>query len=254
MAVVFSATLVVLACGSSDPGPSTIEEGSWRLTSGVDMVPGRPLTVTFGARTGTNSGFADNGVTGLAACNRYYGTYEVDDSSLTAGPFGSDLIGCSPAVIESMDTFLEALEAVDKFALSGRELLLTGPEIELRFEWLPPVPTAEFIDIPWTLEAIIDEDGSRTEPTGEPATLLLRSDGTFEGFSGCRTYTGEWSTEGAFMRQNLAHRPTGECPPELSAQDRRFPGMSRSSAHVDGDRLTFTTLHGLGVVYRAQDR
>jgi len=154
-------------------------------------------------------------------------------------------------VIQSEQAFREALPRVDRFELRGRELVLSGPpDIELHFAWLPPISRAELIDTTWTLEAEIGEDGFIRTPEGDSPTLLFRSDGTFSAASGCRSITGEWSVEGAFIR-TPSGRARDTC---LPAEGDRLPGFT-GQAKLDGDRLTISFLRGGGsAVYRATDR
>ena len=62
-------------------------------------------------------------VAGFAGCNRYFGAYEKQGSSLTFGPIGATRMACVDGM-ETEDRFLKMLEQVRSWKLQGQQLLL----------------------------------------------------------------------------------------------------------------------------------
>ena len=125
-----------------------------------------------------------------------------------------------------------------------------GPGVELTFDRLPPVPVAALIGTDWALESLISGDAV-SSVAGEPATLRLEADGTFNGSTGCRTFKGRWvEANGGITPTDLGME--GECPPELAEQDRHVVGVLEGfRVSIDGDALTLTGERGEGLSYRA---
>ena len=254
--LVLCATLLA-ACEQEDDAPRSITDGSWRLTSGIETVPGYPIVISFGVLMPTTAyTYSDRGVTGISGCNQYGGFADLGTSTFALRRMFTNLVGCTGAVLEAEEAYRDALLSVDHYSLEEDELVLRGPpDVELRFAWLPPVPREEVLEVVWTLEHVIGEDGSVWDASDQAtATLILQSDGTFDAHSGCRTYTGTWRADGAVLR-SLSSRGEGECPPELTEQDRRYPGLDQALVSVEPGRLTLTRMGGGGaLVFPAGDR
>jgi heat shock protein HslJ len=151
----------------------------------------------------------------------------------------------------SEEAYLTALRHSDRIARDGDSLVVSGPESSLRFERLVPVPEAALVDTAWVLGRLIDGDTS-VQAGGEPATLELRSDGTFTGSTGCRQLTGTFVIRGDEI---LATRMSadGHCQAGLAEQDAHVVGVLGDgfTVTIDGDGLTLTAMGSLGLSYRS---
>ncbi len=131
-------------------------------------------------------------------------------------------------------------------------LTLSGDGVELLFQALPPVPTAELTGMVWVLESLVDGD-SVSSVGGERATLELFSDNSMLGSTGCRDLHGRYETTGAdvTMPEMAAE---GDCPPDLQAQDSHVITVLGDGfrASVEGQVLNLSSSGGLGLVYRAE--
>jgi heat shock protein HslJ len=228
------------------------QDDTWVLAEGG--VDGRPIVVPERARITLRP--TEEGIGGVAACNSYSGEMSVRGSSVTIGVLARTMMACIPAsLMEAEAAYLGALERVTTGARDGDVLVLTGPGIELRFTLEPPVETAELTGTVWLLDGLVAGDAVSSTTTGaEPATLLLRDDGTLEGSTGCRSLTGRWRTDGdSIVVPELA--ADGDCPQMLAPQDGHVVEVvgDRFRAEVDGQRLTLTSAGGRGLVYRAQE-
>jgi putative lipoprotein len=83
---------------------------------------------------------ASQRLSGNAACNRYFGTYELAEATLRLKPAGSTRMACEPAVMEQETRFLATLEAVTAFRREGTALLLldAGGRVRMRLVPAPP--------------------------------------------------------------------------------------------------------------------
>ena len=246
-------TLLLAACAADVADPSrsapTDIEGSWQLTAGrmdnaaVPIVESHPITLTIeGSRLG-----------GRAACNEYGARIIATGDGIELEELAWTAMACMPdEVMASESAYVAALEAVSGIMRDGEALLLRGPVLELRYERLPDPPTAELTDVEWNLETIFVGDIA-AEPMGEPATLLLRSDGVIEGSTGCRTFTGEWIERGEHILATTLAMDDRDCPRQVMEQDSHVVQVIGDGfvPTIEGDLLTLVDPGGVGLVYRS---
>jgi heat shock protein HslJ len=223
-------------------------DGTWQLLNG--SVDGR--AVPMPAKTRTTIAFIGAEFGGQAACNSYGGRLQFVGNAVAIGEITQTLIGCAGEVGDSEQTFMAGLRAVTAIWLDGDHLVLTGPRVQLRFTQLPEVRPDEFVDRLWVLDALV-HDGHAAAPAGLPATLLIGSDGTFSGSTGCRTFRGEWMASGDQIRITAIDMGGEQCPQLLKAQDDHVVGVvgSASIPTVEGDELTLRDVSGDALIYRA---
>lgn len=124
---------VSLACaGRARTAAGSIVANDWHLVeiSGTAAIPtdeARRPTLHFSADSGRASG---NG-----GCNNYGGTAVIAGQSITVSRLISTKRACIDPAMNAQETrFLTALEAVDRYAISGDTLrLYRGPDLSLRF-------------------------------------------------------------------------------------------------------------------------
>jgi heat shock protein HslJ len=245
--------LVIAACGG-DPGPSAAPSGGgvvdaagvWQLESGtldgaaIPLVAAQPVTMSV---SGTQ-------VTGTSACNGYGTEIALVDGRLRFQAMSSTAMLCEDDVMASEVAFHAAIGRVSAARRDGEALVLFGDGVELRFVPLADVPMAGIVDRPWALVSLV-EGGVERAPGGEPATVEFRSDGTFAGSTGCRSFTGRWILAVAEVVATDQAMDDRVCPPELQDQDGHVVEVvSGFSAVVDGDTLTMTSRGDLGLVYQ----
>jgi heat shock protein HslJ len=240
------ATACSLLPGFGGTGPD-VAQGSWELVEGE--VDGAPLVLPPDRRITFQ---VDGDEVGGTVCNHYFGTW----GAAGIGGLGSTDMACDPpALMELESTYLGALQAVRDAEVAGEVLRLTGDGVDLQFTATPPVPVADLVDTTWELTTLLDGDtASSTVAGAEPATFVLRGDGTAEGSTGCRTFTGRWVEDGdEVLFTDLAM--DGDCPDELWAQDDHVVAALGDGfrAQVDGQQLTVTSRDGDGLVYTAVD-
>lgn len=248
--------LIVVACGSAGTPPTSPSgdpfepQGSWELTSGrvdgaeIPIVDDHPITLTI---EGSEIG-------GTAACNSYGGRLTVTNGRLEIRDLGMTAMGCEEPVMAAEGAYTAALGAVNSIGGEGAELVLSGPKVELRFSALAAPPTAEVVDTAWVLETLFVGDVA-SSVLGEPAALELRSDGTFSGSTGCRSFSGEWLEQGEQIIAPSFAMDAAECQADLRQQDDHVVSVIGDGfvATVTGDLLTLTDPGGVGLVYRAEE-
>lgn len=161
----------------------------WMLTeiAGPDGTMTTPITIP-------TLNFEDGSVAGNASCNQYFGSYEIDGSSLTFGPLASTEMFCGePGVMEQEAAYLAALASVDTWSMDGETLTLSSGDTEvLRYEAI----SQELAGSSWDLIAYNNGTGGfQSTIIDVPVTALFEEDGTLSGTAGCNSYNGTWETE-----------------------------------------------------------
>jgi heat shock protein HslJ len=174
------------------------------------------------------------------------------------GELSSTEMGCEPAVMELVQRFLAALQAVDSYELAGSLVLgRTGDGTSLTFDRLPPVPDAALVGTTWVLDTFIDGDVASSSPLMGSARLELRPDGTLDGSSGCRPLSGRWEADGPRIRLTALtaiEDPTaGICAPESEEIEHRLLAVLGDgfTPVVEGSRLTIVSEAGAGLSFVA---
>jgi len=257
--------LALAACGteepsrSDDPGDTTSTgqgsddsstfDGAWVLVAAT--VDGATLSLNDQYRvTMTIDG---SRISGRAACNSYGGAASIDNGAFSVGEIAQTEMGCEPAVMEIESMFMQGLFGITGATRSGETVSLTGAGVEFTFELLPPVPTAELIGPTWVLDTIIQGDtATSTAATADSATLVLSTDGTFTGGTGCREISGEYVVSGDTV-QFTSFGAYGECSSDVEWQDGQVITVLEGgfTTAIDGDRLTVTAPGGEALSYQA---
>lgn len=271
MASVASA-LVLTACGG-EPGAPVVEvegttdpAGAWVLTDAdpaIDVPAGSRVTLEVVADGDTwEAG-------GTSACNSYGGRVVIDGERWHGEGYAGTDMACEEPRMAAEQAYLDALMRIDTWARpSDDQLVLTGPDLQLRFEALPPVPLAALTDTTWVLEGLVEGAGpdatvTSTAAGAEEATLVLHAAGTVDASTGCRTFTGEWVETGdeillsTFGQRddspNVAADGTTTCEQDVVRQEDHVLSVLGDGfrAEIDGEQLTLVSRDGLALTYRA---
>jgi heat shock protein HslJ len=251
-----AALLLVVACAAPSTtttasGPAAVLDpsGGWRLVEGT--ADGQPLVLRDDAPVTFN--VVGSQVSGGSGCNQYFGEFGLDGGRVTLGPLGGTEMACEEPLMALEAAYLAGLATVDSARMDADQLVLTGPGTELRFERVEPPPAARLGSTQWTLDSLVSGDAV-SSTVGEPATLLLLEDGTFEGSTGCRMFTGQYMTVGDELEVD-GLKAEGNCRGDAAEQDQHvldvFEGRFRPT--IEGQQLTLTGDGGNRLVYRAAE-
>ena len=121
------------ACQASAPGPSSpppgppdqaptasLEETTWELVT----LGGAPLPEGIKRAPNLRLEPLEKRLVAFGGCNRIFGGYAVDGSSLKLSPLGTTKMGCLGPAMPLEKRFLDALERVETYAISGSTLTL----------------------------------------------------------------------------------------------------------------------------------
>lgn len=242
-------TLILSGCSLLSGGASASLDGEWRLQVGTNQ--GQPVPIVAGSQItlkikGTQAG-------GSAACNLYGGTIQVSGSTVSISALSMTEMACQENLMASEAAYLAALPRVTTAARGGDSLVLSGPQVELRFALVPPLADAPLIGTVWVLESLIRGDAV-SSTVGDPASLELRADGTLSATTGCRDISGRYAISGNQVQVTLDPYDLFACAELLGGQDTHVLAVISSgfSIAIEGERLTLTAgAKGLG--YRVAD-
>jgi len=181
----------IAACGDEatsveGPGP----DGSWVFVAGT--VDGAALTPPAGPIVTLEVSGLD--AAGQSTCNGYSATLAAaSDGEFQVEQLTQTEIACEGPGNEFERVYLGALPRLERYAVDGRNLVVSGDRVELRFEVAPDLPAAALIGSEWVLDTLYDGETASVPIVAEPGRLNLRGDGVFSGFDGCQLFLGEWS-------------------------------------------------------------
>jgi len=255
--------LVALVCASllagcgepADPGaPSAPREdidGGWRLVDGRGpdgpIPQGDEIEITLEIE-GTTIG-------GRSACNQYFADVIRDGERFEIQGVGGTEMGCPGRRMEAEGLYVQALSAVKTQRMEGDVLVLSGPQVELLYREIPPVPTADLVGTEWQLNGLVHGSGpDGAVSSAQPASLLLAPGGKLTGTTGCRELDGRWEERPDHIAV-VELAAEGSCLPELRDQDDHVVGVIGDgfTIEIDGGTLTITDgLSDRGLIYIAE--
>lgn len=117
--------LLLNKVGSS---PNQLTGSKWLLEdlAGTGVVDNVQTTIEFGE---------DNQISGNGGCNRYFTSYQLDDTSFKVNLIGSTQMMCPPALMNQEQKFFQALEKAHNLRLEGPYLFIDveGSDLPLKF-------------------------------------------------------------------------------------------------------------------------
>jgi heat shock protein HslJ len=244
------ATILVLllsGCSVLSGGASASLDGEWLLQAGTNQ--GAAVPIVAGSRITLKIDGQQAG--GSAACNIYGGTIKVSGSSISISALSMTEMACQENLMASEAAYLAALPRVTTVARNGSSLVLSGPQVELRFALVPPVADANLVGTTWILDSLITGEAV-SSTVGERVTLQLNGDGRLSASTGCRDVTGSYTVSDAQVQVTLDPYDAIGCAAELGAQDAHIVNVLSSalSVDVDGERL-IVMAGNEGIGYRA---
>lgn len=241
---------------STDAGEVTLENTLWSLTTLTQ--PDGTSSELFSDSTITIQ-FADGAFNG-SACNQYFGSYELDGSSLTLGPVGSTQMFCMPEEISNQESaYFAQLENVAQYSLDGETLSLLDADGNaiLVYEATEPATLTNTL---W--EATSYNNGREAVVSvlaDTRITAQFGEDGTLAGSAGCNSYTTSYETDGENITINeLIAATLMACigPEGIMEQEAAYLAALPTAAtySIQGDTLELRTADGALVAsYKAAE-
>ncbi|MEX0626195.1 MAG: META domain-containing protein [Chloroflexota bacterium] len=240
--------VVLSGCSLLTSGASASLDGEWQLQAGTNQ--GQPIPIVAGSRLTLNVDGTQVG--GSAACNSYGGTIQINGGSIVISALSMTEMACQENLMASEAAYLAALPRVTDAARDGNSLVLSGPQVEVRFARVAELADVDLAGTTWILDSLISGD-SVSSTVGE-ATLLLSGDGKISASTGCRDVTGRYTLSEGQVQVTLDPYDTIGCAAPLEAQDTHVLDVLSNGfvVSIDGDRLTLTlSVGGKGLGYRA---
>jgi heat shock protein HslJ len=119
---------MLMALVSCKPQPISITNIEWKLVrlNGEDVSVNPPVTLSLDE--------TQKKINGFAGCNRFFGGYELNQSTLKFSGMGSTKMYCQETAATE-DQYLKALSEVQSFKSEGEKLqLLADQKIILEFK------------------------------------------------------------------------------------------------------------------------
>lgn len=255
--------VLAVSCGS-DAGDDVVQSGepdtttstTAAATTGTDEVAGSAweldpadssIDVPDGATITLDVDDAGR-VSGTSACNSYFGSFEVDGTSLAVGPLGSTERACEPvALMDAEAAYLAALEAADTIEVGDGTLVLTGPE-DLRLSFTAFDAEAALVGA-WDVIQVATPDAVVGVLDGTEPTIEFVDDGTLSANAGCNGGGGSWELDDDSVlsigpiasTQMFCDQPEGVMDQETAL----FTALEESKqVQVAGDTLTLLRADG----------
>ena len=191
------AALALVGCSASPAGSGgTLDGVTWALTSFV--ANGEEQTVPDGVIVDAVFQPSDSTISGSGGCNRYFGTYTADGSSLTIGQVGATQMACAGPGGEIEGIYLAALPLVRSYTATAETLTLFDESGAAILEYAVAQP-AELGGVTWQATGINNGQGgveSVVAGTAPTATFDTTA-GTIAGDAGCNQYNGPAVIDGA---------------------------------------------------------
>lgn len=231
---------VTVACsdtssgGSEQPGelPEALGDRVWVL----DPATSTPTIAGEGTVTMT---FESGRVSGQAPCNSYNAEFTIDGDQLELGSIATTRMACDPATSEAETTYLEALGQVDRVAVDGDRVTLSGDnDVELIFD---VQDLAANLVGTWEITSLADGDALTSPLPGSTPTIDFASDGSLTANAGCNQVVSTWELDGASLSIGEGQRTLMACadPEGVMEQEDALAGALEKAARVElADHLT----------------
>jgi heat shock protein HslJ len=233
--------------GASDEDPLTGSE--WTL---IEYGPEGAL-VELPAGVQVILRFEGGEIGGVAACNSYFGGYQVDGETLKIGPIGMTEMWCE-GLMELESTYLAMLGTAERFRLSADELRLETAEGVLVLGKPEAAAAAPITGTVWVLDTIVSGGTAQSALAGTRVTLEL-NDGQATGETGCNHYGADYTLEGDALSIGPAAITLQDCGDEIMAQEALFMSMLGTADRVllEGGRLVIDAADGELVFTEGED-
>lgn len=196
-------------------------------------------------------------VGGNASCNTYFGTYQLDGSSLTIEMGGSTMMACQPPEMMQQEiAHLTALGQTASYEITGDRLVLkdAGGNAILAYTAFISPP---LVGTNWSVMTYNNGQGGLTTPlAGTEISLLFGDDGVVSGAAGCNNYSGSYQVDGSSITVGPLVTTRMMCAEPGGVMDQEFAFTNAlqqaASFEILADELTLLDAEGANLV-KAQE-
>jgi len=186
----------LLACSPEADGSPVggLADTSWTVTTinGGNVIANAPPTIAFSS---------DKRVSGTTGCNQYSALFSTNGNKITIGALTATEMGCEGAHSAQEAAFLKGMDGAATWQITESGGLEIGgvativAEAGVVASAPPPSPGAALAGTAWNLAQM----GGTADFAHILPTIQFGDDGKVFGFSGCNTFTGTFTTEGATL-------------------------------------------------------
>lgn len=228
-ALVFQATQ--MAAGPLQP-LSSLDGTQWYLWSLNNEIPvaGSTVSATFSI----NPDGAGGQMQGNAGCNTYVAEFGLDlgvQTTLTSNQACTN----PPGVMDFEQNYMSALARAYGFWITGDQLIINSAAGALTYRQTPPVSSNDqaylLVNRNWFL---VSFNANYSTPGTQEPFARFNPDGTFNGFTGCNSFNGRYTTAPALplnqMQISGVSSTKAACTsPELTAQEQSMLAVLNSA-------------------------
>jgi len=186
LALVLAVTMLSACSSTSSIDLPDLNGTSWVAVQIGDLTPPENIHSTL---------YFDQGkIAGKAACNSFFGVYEMKDQSLTMSGVGSTMMFCAEGM-EQETAFLGALQVTTTYRMDGDQLRLLDADGNTLVT-LARLQHAALEGPLWQLTMLNDgQDAVTSLPEGVVISAQF-GDGRVSGSGGCNQYFGDYTVNG----------------------------------------------------------
>jgi heat shock protein HslJ len=208
---------------------------AWTLAA----LPGK----TLAGNSNVTLQFDADRVSGADGCNRYSGSYVVNNSALRVSALASTQMACAPELMTQAKAFTSALTDARSYRIADGQLALIGPDGVVVATLV--ALSRELAGTSWSATGI--NNGKQAVVglvQGTSVTLAFGADGRATGSAGCNSYTAAYSVDGSNLKFARAAATRKMCAqPDVMDQEIAFLKALETvaTARLDGDQLELRT-------------
>jgi len=246
------AAMLVLGCGST----STVTQSPVAAAASAASSPGVAIEgVEWGLKQQSNGSamaevpagtlaslLLDQGdASGTGGCNQFTSTYTLSGSSLTFGALLTTKAACAEATTSVETAYFGNLAKVASYTSDGTTLTLSDSSGKALLGYgSVPVPASVGS---WVITGYYNGSAMAAPLAGTFLTLLVGSDGTLTGSSGCNHYFGSYALDGNAVKVSPLASTKATCPSsDVQDQETQFlAALQMTEAYTkDANGLTLT--------------
>jgi heat shock protein HslJ len=204
--------------------------------------------------TNTTAQFQNNQVNGIAGCNNYFGSYEIDGDKIRVSSLASTEMFCGnpTGVMDQEIAYLAALGSAATYTIEQGQLILANADGETVLIYNVAEPQSLVGNLWQVISYNNGKDAVVSVIMGTEITAVFDEEGQLSGSAGCNNYSAPYSVDGDTITIGSAVTTRKACnePEGIMDQEMEYLAaleMATNTKFADG-RLTFLDADGHQVV------